>query len=62
MTPTKPVKERKSQEENANDFCRLLVFNLKINLNSVIFIKVPNIFVQKIYLNLQVARNVKARH
>ena len=29
-TPTKPVKGRKPQEENANDFCRLCGVNLKI--------------------------------
>ena len=33
-TPTKPVKGRKSQEENANDFCRLGGVNLEIKFGN----------------------------
>ena len=33
-TPTKPVKGRKTQEENANDFCRLCGVNLKIKVGN----------------------------
>lgn len=33
-TPTKPVKGRKTQEENANDFCRLCGVNLKIKFGN----------------------------
>jgi len=32
--PAKPVKGRKSQEENANDFCRLCGVNLKIKFGN----------------------------
>jgi len=32
--PTKPVKGRKSQEENANDFCRLRGVNLEIKFSN----------------------------
>ena len=59
-TPTKRVKGRKTQEENANDFCRLCGVNLKIKFGN--FQKVPNTFPRKIYLNLQVARSEEARH
>ena len=47
-TPTKPVKGRKSQEENANDFCRLCGVNLKIKFGnfqkSTKYISTENLF------------------
>ena len=42
-TPTKPVKGRKTQEENTNDFCRLCGVNLKIKISR----KLPNTFLGK---------------
>ena len=45
---SKPVKERKSQEENANDFCRLRDVNLKIKFGnfqkSTKYISTENLF------------------
>ena len=47
-TPTKPVKGRKSQEENANDCCRLCGVNLKIKFGnfqkSTKYISTENLF------------------
>ena len=47
-TLTKPVKGRKSQEENVNDFCRLCGVNLKITFGnfqeSTKYISTENLF------------------
>ena len=46
--PTKPVKGRKSQEENANDFCRFCGVNLNIKFGyyqkSTKFVSTENLF------------------
>ena len=59
--PTKPVKGRKSHEENANDFCRLCGVNLKIKFGnfqkSTKYISTENLFKP-----FRSRESVKARH
>jgi len=55
-TATKPIIGRKSQEENANDFCRLCGVNLKIKFGN--FQKSTKYISMEIYLNLQVGKTL----
>ena len=57
-----PVKGRKTQEENADDLCRLCGVNLKIKFGHFQKITKHTSMENLLITNLQVARSVEAPH
>ena len=57
-TPIKPVKGRKSQEENANDFCTLCGANLELKFGKYVTFRKLHFQAENVFLKTFRSREV----